>query len=76
MTELELRILDFEATHHHPAGKDAAVQREFGITSARYYQIVWSLIDRPDVLEARPMVVHRLRRIRANATKRRLARLR
>lgn len=75
MTELELRILDFEATHHHPAGKERAVRELFGVSMVRYFQILWAAIDRPDADELRPMVVKRLRRIREQGVQRRLGRM-
>ncbi|GAB3909498.1 hypothetical protein GCM10027612_85550 [Microbispora bryophytorum subsp. camponoti] len=40
-------------------------QEAFGISATRYYQLLGELIDRPEALEHDPMLVKRLRRMRA-----------
>ncbi len=65
LSELELRILDFEASWWRYAGaKEAAVKELFELSAARYYQLLNDLIDRDDALAASPMLVKRLRRLR------------
>ena len=60
-----LDLLDFEerwgVTHPH---KEEAIRVELGITPARYYQLLGRIIDTREAIEARPMLVHRLQRIR------------
>jgi hypothetical protein len=66
--ELEERwreILDFEREWWKAsAPKEVAVRDRFGVSSARYYQLLNRLIDRPDALQYDPMLVQRLRRLR------------
>ncbi len=66
--ELEERwqeLLDFEReTWKASEPKQRAVRDRFGISSARYYQVLNRLIDRPEALQYDPMLVQRLRRLR------------
>ena len=65
LTELEVRILDFEKDWWRYAGaKESAIKELFDMKPPAYYQLLNNLIDRPDALEASPMLVKRLRRIR------------
>ena len=65
LSELELRILDFEASWWRYAGaKEAAIKELFELSAARYYQLLNDLIDRDDALAASPMLIKRLRRLR------------
>jgi len=65
LSELEIRILDFEASWWRYAGaKEAAIMELFELSAARYYQLLNDLIDRDDALAASPMLVKRLRRLR------------
>ena len=65
LSELELCILDFEASWWRYAGaKEAAIKELFELSAARYYQLLNDLIDRDDALAASPMLVKRLRRLR------------
>ncbi len=65
LSELEIRILDFEASWWRYAGaKEAAIKELFELSAARYYQLLNDLIDRDDALSASPMLVKRLRRLR------------
>ena len=65
LSELEIRILDFEASWWRYAGaKEAAIKELFELSAARYYQLLHDLIDRDDALAASPMLVKRLRRLR------------
>lgn len=65
LTELEVRILDFEKSWWRFAGaKEAAIKELFDLKPPAYYQLLNNLIDRPEALIAAPMLVKRLRRIR------------
>ncbi|MDO9063035.1 MAG: DUF3263 domain-containing protein [Microbacterium sp.] len=65
LTERDLAILDFE--HHqwlHAGQKHQAIRERFGISAARYYQLLGALIDSPAALAEDPLLVTRLQRIR------------
>ena len=65
LTDLEGRILDFERNWWRFAGaKETAIKELFNLSAPRYYQLLNDLIDRDDALEASPMLVKRLRRLR------------
>jgi hypothetical protein len=65
LTDLERRILEFERNWWRFAGaKESAIKELFDLTAPRYYQLLNDLIDRADALEAAPMLVKRLRRLR------------
>ena len=65
LTELEVRILEFEKNWWRFAGaKESAIRELFDLNPPAYYQLLNNLIDRPDALMASPMLVKRLRRIR------------
>jgi hypothetical protein len=51
--------------------KEEAIREEFGISTARYYQLLGALIDTPAALLEDPMLVKRLQRLRDARTVRR-----
>ena len=66
LSDLEIRILDFESNGWRFAGaKESAIKELFDLSAPRYYQLLNDLIDREDALAAAPMLVKRLRRLRA-----------
>lgn len=59
-------VLDFEKQWWKYAGaKEQAVRELFDLTATQYYQVLNALIDSPAALAAEPMLVKRLRRMRA-----------
>jgi hypothetical protein len=48
-----------------PGAKETAIRDRFGMTPTRYYQVLNTLVDRPDALAIDPLLVRRLRRVRA-----------
>jgi hypothetical protein len=65
LSDLEVRILDFERQWWKYAGaKDAAIKELFDLSTRSYYELLNSLIDREDALAASPLLVKRLRRLR------------
>ena len=65
LSDLEIRILDFESNWWRFAGaKESAIKELFDLSAPRYYQLLNDLIDREDALAASPMLVKRLRRLR------------
>ncbi|GGF53262.1 hypothetical protein GCM10011519_28970 [Marmoricola endophyticus] len=75
ISERDVAILDFERQWWKYAGaKEQAIREQFDMSAARYYQVLNSLIDRPEALEADPLLVRRLRRLRASRQRQRQAR--
>jgi len=75
LSDLEFRILEFERSWWRFAGaKESAIKELFDMSAPRYYQILNDLIDRQDALEASPMLVKRLRRLRDARTSARTTR--
>ena len=65
LSDLEVRILDFERQWWKYAGaKDAAIKELFDLSTRSYYELLNNLIDREDALTASPLLVKRLRRLR------------
>ena len=48
----------------HPGAKEQAIRSEFGLSAARYYQLLGALLDSPLALAHDPMLVKRLQRMR------------
>jgi hypothetical protein len=75
LSERDLRILEFERQWWKYAGaKEQAMREKFDMSATRYYQALNALIDRPEALAADPMLVKRLRRLRAARQRARSAR--
>ncbi|MFT4125879.1 MAG: DUF3263 domain-containing protein [Gordonia sp. (in: high G+C Gram-positive bacteria)] len=75
LSRREHDVLAFERQWWKYAGaKEAAIKEIFGLSATRYYQILNGLVDRPEALAADPMLVKRLRRLRASRQKARAAR--
>ncbi|GAB3991631.1 DUF3263 domain-containing protein [Nocardioides marmoraquaticus] len=73
--ERDAAMLDFERQWWKYAGaKEQAVREHFSMSSTRYYQVLNALIDRPEALEHDPLLVRRLRRLRATRQRQRSAR--
>ena len=75
LSDRDREILEFERHWWKYAGaKETAVREKFDMSSTRYYQVLNALIDRPEALVADPMLVKRLRRLRATRQRTRSAR--
>ena len=75
LTRREYDILAFERQWWKYAGaKEEAIKELFAMSATRYYQVLNTLVDRPEALAADPMLVKRLRRLRASRQKARAAR--
>ena len=75
LSERDREILEFERQWWKYAGaKETAVREKFDMSSTRYYQVLNALIDRPEALSYDPMLVKRLRRLRATRQRARSAR--
>jgi hypothetical protein len=70
LTEREQRILAFERKWwRHAGAKEQAIRDAFDLSSTRYYQLLNGLLDKPAAIEAEPMLVARLRRLRATRSR-------
>ena len=75
LSDRDRAILEFERQWWKYAGaKETAVRESFDMSATRYYQVLNALIDRPEALQADPLLVRRLRRLRATRQKQRSAR--
>lgn len=75
LSERDRAILSFERQWWKFAGaKEQAVRENFDMSSTRYYQVLNALIDRPDAVAHDPLLVRRLRRLRAARQRARSAR--
>ena len=73
--ERDRAILTFERQWWKFAGaKEQAIRELFDMSATRYYQVLGALIDRPEALAFDPMLVKRLRRMRAARQRARSAR--
>jgi hypothetical protein len=74
LTERERQVLAFERQWwRRPGAKEQAIRDLFGLSSTRYYQLLNNLLDNPDALAYDPVLVKRLRRLRATRTRTRTA---
>ena len=75
LSERDRDILEFERHWWKYAGaKEQAVREKFDMSSTRYYQVLNALIDSQAALEADPLLVRRLRRLRQQRQRQRSAR--
>lgn len=71
----EHEILAFEGQWWKYAGaKEQAIRELFDMSATRYYQVLNALVDKPEALAADPLLVKRLRRLRASRQRTRAAR--
>ncbi len=65
LSDQERRILEFERCWWRFGGaKEDAIREQFDLSATRYYQTLNRLINDPVALEADPILVRRLRRLR------------
>jgi hypothetical protein len=75
LSDRDREILGFERQWWKYAGaKEQAIRELFDMSTTRYYQVLNALIDTPAALAADPMLVKRLRRLRATRQRQRSAR--
>ncbi len=75
LSDRDQRILAFERLWWKYAGaKEQAVREQFAMSATRYYQVLNALIDKPEALAFDPLLVKRLRRLRAARQRQRSAR--
>lgn len=75
LPERDARILAFEREWwQHAGAKEDAIRSQFGVSAARYYQLLNAVIDSPAAVRHDPMLVRRLLRARDARTTARAAR--
>ena len=75
LTDRDRQIIAFERQWWKYAGaKEQAIRELFDMSATRYYQVLNALIDSQAALEADPMLIKRLRRLRASRQRARSAR--
>jgi len=75
LDQRERDILDFERDWWKATiPKERAIRERFGLSTARYHQVLGGLLDRPEALAYDPMLVRRLRRMREARRRKRHAR--
>jgi hypothetical protein len=66
LSERDLAVLEFERRWwKHAGAKEQAIRDQFGLSAARYYQVLGRVIESPAALVHDPMLVRRLQRVRA-----------
>jgi hypothetical protein len=71
LDERALEILAFERRWwKHAGSKEQAIRDTFGLSATRYYQLLNGLLDDPEALKHDPVLVGRLRRLRASRARR------
>jgi hypothetical protein len=72
LIDAEKAVLAFEHRRWtYPGAKDEAILKTFTLTPVHYQQWVLAIIDKPAALVHDPMLVKRLRRLRATRRQRR-----
>ena len=75
LSDRDREILSLERVWWQYAGaKEQAIRDKFDMSATRYYQVLNALIDREDALAFDPLLVKRLRRMRAERQRSRSAR--
>jgi hypothetical protein len=68
-------ILDFERDWwKHAGAKEQAIRERFDVSPTRYYQLLNAVIDEDEAVAYDPMLVKRLRRLRASRQRQRAVR--
>jgi hypothetical protein len=76
LTQLDIDVLDFERSWWKHAGKkEEAIRECFDMSATRYYQLLNELLEKPEALHHDPILVKRLKRLRAYRQRQRVARL-
>jgi hypothetical protein len=75
LSSQQLDVLSFERQlWKHPGAKEEAIRARFGLSAARYYQVLNATLDEPAAMVFDPMLIKRLQRVRAARTEARSTR--
>jgi hypothetical protein len=70
LTERERQVLAFERQWwKHAGAKEQAIRDLFDVSATRYYRMLNALLDNPAALAYDPVLVARLRRLRATRSR-------
>ena len=73
LSDRDRAILDFERTWWtQPGSKESRIREELALSSTRYYELLAGLVESPDAMSYDPLVVRRVRRLRAARRRARL----
>ena len=76
LSRREHEMLAFERQWwRHAGAKETAIRERFDLAPTRYYQALNALVEKPAALAADPLLVRRLRRLRAARGQRRSSHL-
>ena len=76
LSQRDIDMLDFERSWWKHAGvKERAIRERFDMSATRYYQLLNELLENPAAEAHDPILVKRLKRLRAYRQKQRVARL-
>lgn len=76
LSDRDKAILDFEREWwQHPGSKEDSIRQAFGLSGARYYQVLGGLISSEAALAYDPMLVKRLQRMKDERNSSRQARI-
>ena len=64
LSDLEMRILDFEATPWQRGTKADGIAELFELPASRYYELLNGILDKDGAVHYAPLLVKRLRRLR------------
>jgi len=64
LSDLEMRILDFEATPWQRGTKADGIAELFDLSASRYYELLNGILDKDSAVHYSPLLVKRLRRLR------------
>jgi hypothetical protein len=74
LTDRQRSMLIFERQWwRHAGSKEQAIREQFNLSATRYYQMLNQLLEVPEALAFDPLVVGRLRRLRATRSRGRAA---
>ena len=66
LNERDLAIIEFERTWWSEEGsKESLIRDRFDLSTTRYYELLSDLVESEEAYEFDPLVIHRLRRLRA-----------
>lgn len=75
LSERDREVLEFERQWWQYTGaKEQCIRERFDMSATRYYQLLNALLDQPAALACDPMLIKRLRRLRATRQRSRSAR--
>ena len=67
LSKMEMSLIEFERTWWaEDDSKETIIRERFDLSTTRYYDLLSDLVDSDEAYRFDPLVIHRLRRRRAN----------